>query len=419
MCKQSKLKHNTYLSLKENTSPEEKLIFSLLENNINQAGYLIKTNKVDFSRFISLIERHKIMPLIFKRFLSIPIARDYAPYIYNQSEKIITATAVIHTHIKQKLYMLAELFYQNNIEFMLLKGYSVDKSPLRQMDDLDVLIHWKDIDTVFTVLESSGYTYVGSFILSPKEKNNPQKQYKWNNQYQFQVPESQLVVEVHTNLFERDRIHTEKLNTLLDNVKFFWDKRTWDSSLNCYTPAKEATLALLCMHSAIKYYPAAKIYILRQSYDIYNLLRQEVEESYFLQLCDAWHIEYYVYFSLMLTAKIFQDRSIEQTACKLKYNLNNAERFLAYIHLKCYKNLEKTLFFYRKLYALCMPFIIGDGFLKAVRWYKEQIFPPVWLQERKFGIKRTSPLLYLTYIYGPLQRIFTALKKQIHIQQRK
>lgn len=391
---------------------EQSLILTLLQNSISETPAAPDITDIDYQLLNELINEHKIAPTIYKELLALD-NKELPEEIRTLAKNTVTTSMVIHTHVRQKLRELSGLFSEKGVEFILLKGFAIDMSPLRQMSDLDVLIHEDEIDRVFKILEAEGYQYVGSFVLSEKEKKNPRDQYRWNNQYQFQMPQSQLVVEIHTNLFERDRIRTEKLDNLLDRVDLFWEKKNWDEALHCYVPTKEASLAVLCMHSAVKYSPAMNIFRLRQSYDIVKMLNTGIDSEYFFSLCHSWKIEYYAFFSIKLASRIFKNQAAEEIVDRIEGNLRRSEKFLARVHLKCYKNIEETAYLYRTIYKLCMPFIIGDGFRKALRWYKECLFPPIYIQERKYGIKRTSPLIYLTYVYGPIRKMCASLAKGV------
>jgi len=271
---------------------------------------------------------------------------------------------------------------------------------------LDVLVKNDEIDKIFEVLEKENYKYVGSNVLSKKELNNPKLQYKWNNQFQFKVPNDNIVIEVHTNLFERDRIRLEDLSSLLDNVDVFWKNKKWDNDLQCFLPSIEATLALLCVHTATKRSPSANTFILRQTFDILCILNKDLNYKYFKELCRIWHIEYYVYFSLLLTFNIFNKENCTSLLYYFEKELTSSKKLLAAVHLRSFRGLGNASLFYRKVYAFLMPFVIGNGFYKSIKWYLKVLFPPIWNQEKKFGIKRTSPLIYLTYIYGPFIQLY-------------
>lgn len=391
-------------------SIEEALLLTLIAENYGESKQLIKSKDIDFDRLVRLAHRHKLLPLICNRLLL--IAEVLPQEVLENAKRTLIASAALHTHIRHKLHTFTEQCSKHDIDFLLIKGYAIEKSPLRQMSDLDVLINKKDIENTFEVLQSYGYLYVGSGVLSKREMENPQSQYRWNNQYQFQAPDSNLVIEVHTNLFEKDRIRLENLDGLLENVDIFWQNRIWDSDLQCYLPVKEATLALLCVHSATKRSPAANTFIIRQAHDIAKLLENGINEEYYLSICTTFRIQYYAFFSLSLTAKILKSESAEKLSRDLKSTLTKGEKYLGKVHLRCYKGPGNASVLRRKQYALFMPLIIGGGFTKSIRWYKEAIFAPLWIQEKRFGIDRTSPLIYLTYLFGPIYRISNAIKNR-------
>src|SRR6056297_1011266 len=221
--------------------PEEVLTISLLLDNIVISKEIANSNALDFSRFFKLASKHKILPLICNKIITLNLIHELpAQYAQKVKNTIITAT-VVHTDFKEKLFTFSKIMKKNSIDFLVLKGFAIDKCPFRTMNDLDVLVKNDEIDKIFEVLEKENYKYVGSNVLSKKELNNPKLQYKWNNQFQFKVPNDNIVIEVHTNLFERDRIRLEDLSSLLDNVDVFWKNKKWDNDLQCFLPSIEAT----------------------------------------------------------------------------------------------------------------------------------------------------------------------------------
>src|SRR6056297_3395422 len=189
------------MNSKINSSLEARLIFLLVRDYISEADQLIKKSSINYKKVLNIAHSHKVLPLICKKLLHLPNNSELSSEIKDDANKILLKAAAIHSHMRHELHVFSDLCSKNNIDFLLIKGFAVDKSPLRQMNDIDVLIHKKDLDKVFTLLKSNGYTYVGSNILSEKELKNPEIQYNWNNQFQFRVPNSKLTVEVHTNLF--------------------------------------------------------------------------------------------------------------------------------------------------------------------------------------------------------------------------
>ena len=64
-----------------------------------------------------------------------------------------------------------------------------------------------------------------------------------------------------------------------------------------------------------------------------------------------------------------------------------------------------------------MPVAIGGSLRKTIRWYREAILPPLWLQEARTGVKRSSPLIYPMYLLRPLTRVYRALKRRVFRQR--
>ena len=171
-------------------------------------------------------------------------------------------------------------------------------------------------------------------------------------------------------------------------------------------------MALLCMHSATKRSPAHNTYILRHAYDIAKIFQQNLDMEHFLFLCHEWEIEYYACTALHLTSLSMGIQQPLEAAALLESGLTPRQKRLSEIHLKCFKGLGNASLFYRKLYALYMPLAIGGSFRKALRWYRELIFPTLWQQRSRFNIKQNSPTVFLAYLYGPFVRAYDILTRK-------
>ena len=385
------------------TSDNERLIVALLKNDSAGAGRLADGGKIRPEKVLRLADRHMLGAIVCDRLSRL------RPELA-EAGNMVRAAAAVNMRLRYELKLAADLFRAANIDFLLIKGFAVDKSPLRRTNDIDILIREQDLTESFAALEKAGYRYTGSGVMSEKEITEPLDTLGWNNQFQFQSPVNPVNIEVHTNLFERDRIRLENLDRLLDNVNVFWEGKVWDGEIGCFTPSPEATLALLCVHATTKRSPAHNTFILRHAYDIAGLFRKELDTERFLYLCREWGLEYYACTALRLTALCLDiEGEPLRIAASLEPALTSRQLRLSKVHLRCYRGLGHASFFYRKFYAILMPPAIGGGFRKAISWYRQEIFPPVWLQESRFGVKRTSPAIFLTYLYGPFVRLFSLL----------
>lgn len=395
------------------SSDNERLIVALLNNNKIYAQQLLDGGRVEPEKLFRLADRHMVSALVFDRISRLRIEGTVSEFFSMDDARTLRKSVAVNMRLRHELKLVVEILKKEGIDFLLIKGFAIDKSPLRMMNDIDILIDGKNLKKTFTILENTGYRYIGSGVMSDKEICNPFSTLSWNNQFQFESQTRIVSIEIHTNLFEGDRIRLENLERLLNKVNLFWEQARRDTDLKCFIPSTEATLALLCIHSATKRSPAHNTYILRHAYDIAEIFKGNLDMERFLFLCREWEIEYYAYTALRLTALSLGIQQTMEAAALLESSLTLRQKRLSEIHLKCFQGLGHASLFYRKLYALYMPPSIGGGFRKALRWYREQIFPTLWQQRGRFGIKRNSPAVFLTYLYGPFVRAYDILARKL------
>jgi len=381
--------------------PEEKLLLTIIRKNYSQAKKLIEINDIDWKIFIGLLNKHGISSTMHSNIIN--NLSEVCPQELLTISKINVLQRIAENKFRQKeLIALGKLLEEKNIPMMALKGFALDPELIfiREFYDIDVLIPEDMIITVIDYMTEKGYSYKGSFMISQKEKNDIHGQFKWNNQYQYKCPSSPFVIEVHTNLFERNRIRLENLSVLLDRVDLFWERKRWDNNFLCYFPCHEASLALLCLHASLKRSPAENKMLLRHSLDMESLLTGYIDRNYFLSLCRTWRIGYHICFAFKLHEMIIET-TYESFYTPLLSELNKRERLLIKTHLACVKDLHNSSRWGMFRYRLLMPFVIGGGIKKSIFWYLDYLFPTRVKQEFDFGIKRESPLIFITYLINP------------------
>lgn len=396
------------------SSDTEKLIIALLKYDEDVAAQLLDEGQIDPQKLLQLSNRHMILPMILHNLSTLKIKNKTRDEILSNQGDQITRAAALHIQLRYELKLVSDILKKEGIDFMLIKGFALDKSPMRQMSDIDLLIEEEDLTLVFTALKESGYRYIGSGVMSQREINEPFKTLHWNNQFQFKSPISPVHIEIHINLFERDRIRLEKLDSLLAKTDLFRENRVWDEELKCYIPSKEASLALLCVHSTTKRSPAHNTYIMRHGYNLASLIKSGIDMERFLQLCSEWKIEYYAYTAFRLTAMILNENKIIEPVAPLEKELTKRQKHLSDVHINCFKGLGDASLLQRKRYALHMPGAIGGKFRKTLTWYRQQLFPPLYSQESRFGVSKESPAIFFTYVYGPVLHAFRLLERKMH-----
>ncbi len=395
---------------------EEELLLALLNDDDEKTGQLMDSHpSLNYMRFFDLLTLHRISPLIMAKLLKnsprIPLP---AEYLKIAKLDILRNSAFRKLRLRELLKVVS-LLNKHNFDITLMKGFSYDPDDLflRYFTDIDLLIDEDKILEAITVLTGNGYNYKGSFILSEKEKLDINGQLIWNNQYQFTSPGTQLTIEIHTNLFERDRIRYENLEVLLNHPEIFKNNRTWSDKLSCFVPCTEACLLLLCLHGSLKRSLANDSFILRHITDMDILFSRGIDSSYFISLVQNTQTAYHQAFALNLYERI---KKIDRMALteSIMALLSAKELRLMKYHLSCMKNLYHSSRFYRYVYHLTAPFIIGARGKKRILWILSAFFNSKVQQEQrymKYGITKESPLIYLTYLINPFQSTWQFFKK--------
>jgi len=319
-------------------------------------------------------------------------------------------------HLREEaLQKVCTKLTEAGIPVMVLKGPALDlnRDKPREYYDLDILIPEKELNRTIETLSEMNYTYQGSFILSKTERQDITRQTKWNNQYPFKSTQSPFSLEVHTNLFERDRVRRENLSALLNRIDLFWEKARWSDKHKAYLPSPESSFILLCYHIALKRSPGEGRFILRHLYDIEHLVYSGLDKDQLRELIEIWDSAYFIRFSVELFTK-FTKKKVDLEIPPLS-ELPYVQKLLLMIHLKCQTDWNRTSPFFRGLYRLMMPLAIGGGVKKSFYWYLESLFPTKVAQERDFGVPLESPWIYGTYLFLPPRWIWRRVLKPLYL----
>ena len=395
---------------------EEELLLALLNDDDDKTVKLMDSqSSLNYTRFFDLLTLHRVSPLIMAKLLkgssNIPFP---AEYLKIAKLDVLRNSAFRKLRLRE-LQKVVSLLNEHNFDITLLKGFSFDPEDLylRYFTDIDLLINENKILDAISLLTQNGYKYKGSFVLSEKEKLDINGQLSWNNQYQFTSPGTQLTIEIHTNLFERDRIRYENLAELLDHPEIFKRNRAWNDRLNCFVPCTEACLLLLCLHSSLKRSLANDSFILRHITDMDILFSRGIDSSYFISLVQESQTTYHQAFALNLYERIKEKDRMALTEL-ITALLSPKEVRLMNYHLSCTKNLYHSSRIRRLRYNITAPFIIVARGKKRLFWILSAFFNSKVQQEHrymKYGVTKESPLIYLTYLFNPFQSTWQFFKK--------
>ncbi len=396
---------------------EDRLVIELCKKNKNrqQIELFAANDRFDIDYLLKIIEKHLVKTFVLSELIKLKIPVEMKNRVVPEAKKSLAKTALSHRIIMDEYHKAAGILNKNNIETILMKGRSLNITGLRQFRDLDILVPEENLLESIDLLGETGYRYIGdsvNLLLNSDEKKDLSLQLRWNNQYQLFNDEKGLMIELHTNLFERDRAYSVNLDPLLDAIESFRKNRKWNSENDAYEFSIEDKLLLMCMHTAVKRSPASNSFILRNLLDIENLIEKKPDWKVFLNRVKECEICPFIYFSLALTSTLFKTDVPLSVLDELKGNLTGREHFIEKVHMISFQSLERSSILFSNLYKMISPFVYHSSMKVKLRnlFLFPVFFPPKWRMAHIFNVEESNPIIYLFYFLNPFRWIYIVFR---------
>ena len=204
---------------------------------------------------------------------------------------------------------------------------------------------------------------------------------------------------------------------LLDNIDTFWENKKYHKDLQGNIFSAEDLLILMCLHCATKRSPANNTFIFRNILDIDNIVKGGIEWNEFLQRTQNFNISSFIYFSLILTHRLYGTSIPQKVLWALSNMCSGMERFFIRIHLRCLKSFNRYSLLYSLLYKCYSPLVYSKNWIKKILWLFA--VPVIFMNKEKimlsFQLKKNSPLLFFAYYIYPFKKLFFYLKDCLHL----
>lgn len=400
-----------------NMRNEDKLIIELSKKNKNRAyiDSLVKSNNLNIEYFHKTINQHLIKENILSEIYKYSLPKVIKKELIHKAKGSFIEMTLTNRILKAELAKVFKILNSNKIDSVLMKGLSLDFKGQRYIRDLDMLIHENMLLASIKALKKIDYHYIADKInplLNFAEKKDIRLQLKWNNQFQLYNKKTNLLLELHTNLFQKSRVYDIDLDSLWHGINSFWKNKVWNKTLRVYTFSIEDQLILMCMQNAIKRSLAANAFTLRTVIDIENLICQKPDWQVFINCAKSYNICPFIYFSLYLTKLLLKTEIPASLLVELKENCTGKQIFIEKIHLRSFQSLLRSSIFFSNLYKILAPFIYQASWKARLRnlFLIHILFPPKWKMAQYFNLQNLSPLIYLTYFINPFRWIFLVSK---------
>jgi len=340
-------------------------------------------------------------------------------FLSNRFRKLLLLWEQENTIYRNTLSFVEDEFKKRNIDSCLLKGLSLYTEGLpRDMGDLDILINEKDLFTAIDILKSAGFIYVGdrrkAFLRSYEWGGNFKALIKWSNQFEFLNEKSGLLVELHTNVFERKRVYSFNMDPIWNNVSQIMDRKIFSEDLQCYVPCPEDRLWLLAMHNGIRQTHTRGSFVFRYLLDMFEQIKNNpINWEELIEYSKKTSTSGFIYFSLNMCNHFFPGL-IDQTVIKNLYNhLSSLQGRLHYIQLRCFHSMTSGRRFYVLLFNILLPFCYHGSFADKL---KSIFIVPHLVRSRRqlariYGVDSYSAIIPFLYLCEPFRIIYSFFNK--------
>ncbi|MBP7735421.1 MAG: nucleotidyltransferase family protein [Spirochaetes bacterium] len=389
---------------------EDILIVELCKKrkNIALIENILQNSKINLGRFLSKVDKHLVKPVVLSELVKYHLPEPMKSEISAAAKEAVLNTVLLNQMILKECTRIQTALADHGIECVLIKGLSLDFTGLRTVGDIDILVREKDLLAANKLVTLVDYNYVGD-IMNPlvrkEEKKNIALQMDWNNQFQYYNKKNALLLELHTNFFERSRVYEFDLDGLLNNINIFWDKRLWNEKLRSFVLCNEDLLLLMCLHTALKRAPYSNQFVMRNALDIADLIQQGIDWDRVLMISGQLGVSSFVLFSLKLSRRLLDLEVPEHIITDLNGQCTSGQRLCVTIHLGCFHDLVSSWFICTRLYKLLAPFVYQKKWMPRLKGILliDLLFPPKRTMASFFKLKWDNPFVYATYLLNPIR----------------
>ncbi len=317
------------------TPEQELLLWSIrVDHTKDQRIEEILKAGVDWNYVQETAIQHGIIPLLYKR-LKEEMSDFVPPQELEELRTIFMANAVQNLRMTQQLIKVLDLLADAGIEAIPFKGPALavqaygDLS-MRSFCDLDILIHERDFDRMYSVLCNAGFE--PKYLIDNKSKR---KLAIINNNFTFL--DGEISIDIHWRIVERWLglpIYTHQL--FENSVVIFLDEQKFK------TLKPEDVLILTCIHGMKHYWKE-----LRWLADLSHLMtyNQNVQWSEFLNRIEELHAKRIFNLGLLLAIEHGGIRYYPKNV-NLQFPNNSIDSLVKEIQTNFFNSPRVSLFFF-------------------------------------------------------------------------
>ncbi|MBN2659489.1 MAG: nucleotidyltransferase family protein [Spirochaetales bacterium] len=309
------------------------------------------------------------------------------------------------------LQSLVPQMENSGIDVILLKGLSYEIDFPRDMGDLDLLVRPGTLRQAIDVLERNGFVYVGEergFHKRKGEAGDWDRLLTWSNQFEFLNRETGLLIELHTDILQRDRVYRFNPDSLLDEIGGFRERAIYSEKLGCTILSVEDRLLQLCVLTAVKRAAPRNSFALRNILDIKAfILSHEIDWQIFLDRSQKTDMLLFCLYSLETALRFFPGLPLGTALDKGNEKLTVFQRRFKKIMHGAFYDLDTSRLCKSLCFELILPFAVRSRLKHKITslLILPALFPEPWRLRHLYGLSRQSPLFVFAYFLEPFRWI--------------
>jgi hypothetical protein len=232
-------------------NPEVDLVLKCARTEIDSETsddiYTLLQKDLDWSKVTQLALRNGVAPLLYKSLIS-TLPKTVPQDVLVQLKEHYLFNLQSNLYLTNELVGILKNFADNEIQIIPYKGPVLTRSiygnlGLRQISDLDIIVHKHDVKKAKQALLSLGYKLTWPEIQLSEKQEVSHIQAKYN--YQFVREDDGVIVELHWNV-------TPEYFSFPQNPDWLWQhlETTTLSGVTLSTFAPEEYLLILCVHGS-------------------------------------------------------------------------------------------------------------------------------------------------------------------------
>ena len=380
--------------------PEEIFILSVFfEKECWKINYIPRDLKCNARLLYSLLKKQKLLRSFAYEVLTNQKLKNsfLTEEIYNDLRQVLKISEIEQQIYVEILSEVENVLSSAGIKNCLMKGISLDIDNIpRDTNDLDLLVNEKDIERTDEIMLKAGFIFQGDkrkLKLRNEDLNgNISSLKQWTNQFEYKKIHSDLLVEIHTHLFELKRIFRFEMDKIWKYSDKLLEDSIYDNNLKCKKLRPTDNLWLMCLHNAFRRSVVNHQLALRYIIDMKNLiLRNTIDWERLQQHAYSTETQGFTLFSLEMIEYFFPKTIQTDVIDTLYNNLKRKEQFFRKIQHGCLHSLYESSRLYTELYRFFLPFIYNGTVQNKLQsiFQSFRIFKiPVKRAFRQFSMRR-------------------------------